>query len=302
VRIFHKTDEVWQRVMKHLGYPIPAFTLSRRVAFWKEGDQVKALGLAADGTPASWIKGVAVVNGPTVVSRHDPEPTPLQNYLLPPTATQQQLVLFSMGHYNECPVALNMALFQSKLPVVLCLTYSPADGSWAQMAESEADKKIQALLAMVSTGVVPGASTATSKVNNNNNNNNNNAANTGGKHVHPDLEAGGGFAVYPKHDCPHVANLFLDEIAVDCDLPCSECGDTSENWTCLTCNKVGCSRYVKGHMAAHVSNKGDRCYAGIVASFSDFSIWCNACDSYITHPSLAYVKKALELSKFGGSQ
>jgi hypothetical protein len=34
------------------------------------------------------------------------------------------------------------------------------------------------------------------------------------------------FAVYPKHDCPHVANLFLDEIVVDCDLPCSDCGDT----------------------------------------------------------------------------
>jgi hypothetical protein len=42
----------------------------------------------------------------------------------------------------------------------------------------------------------------------------------------------------------------------------------------------------------------NRCYGGIVASFSDFSIWCNACDSYITHPSLSYVKKALELSKF----
>lgn len=110
------------------------------------------------------------------------------------------------------------------------------------------------------------------------------------------LEEGGGFAVYPKTDCPHVEQLTLNNLAIDVRSPCSQCGDASENWLCLGCGSVCCSRYVKGHMAEHMQTV---CKDGICSSFSDFSFWCYACDSYIVHSKLAPIRAALNLSKFG---
>ena len=128
--------------------------------------------------------------------------------------------------------------------------------------------------------------------NNSNNNNNNNKIAT----PEPVEQPGGGFAVYPKTDCPHVEQLAISELVVDVGAPCSACGDTSENWLCLNCGNVGCSRYVKGHMAEHMTTA---CKQGICASFRDFSFWCYACDSYIVHSKLAPIKRALNYSKFG---
>jgi len=34
-------------------------------------------------------------------------------------------------------------------------------------------------------------------------------------------------------------------------MPCEDCENRGENWICLECQKIFCSRYVKGHMAAH---------------------------------------------------
>ena len=60
------------------------------------------------------------------------------------------------------------------------------------------------------------------------------------------------FAVQPKLDCPHVCD------ACDFTLPeafslqqCSQCHHEPENWLCLGCGAVFCSRYVNSHMLEH---------------------------------------------------
>eukprot|EP01022_Parablepharisma_sp_SALTPOND_P014836 TRINITY_DN205_c1_g3_i1.p1 TRINITY_DN205_c1_g3~~TRINITY_DN205_c1_g3_i1.p1 ORF type:complete len:469 (+),score=40.39 TRINITY_DN205_c1_g3_i1:1810-3216(+) len=79
------------------------------------------------------------------------------------------------------------------------------------------------------------------------------------------------------------------------DDPCYECGEKEENWVCLTCAKVGCSRYKNDHMRPHCE-KEKHC---IALSFSDMSFWCYECDSYITSNVLGPVQKKFQTKKFG---
>lgn len=102
------------------------------------------------------------------------------------------------------------------------------------------------------------------------------------------------FAVDPKTDCPHVIAGLGDTLNVDVATPCNKCNDGSENWLCLKCSAVSCSRYVKGHAAEHFEESGHV----IAVSFSDLSIWCYACESYIKSPLLSTVWKAVYASKF----
>ena len=56
----------------------------------------------------------------------------------------------------------------------------------------------------------------------------------------------GGFAVVPIKDCPHtnadnIAENFSD---VTVGLSCKDCEHNMENWVCLKCKVIGCSRYV----------------------------------------------------------
>lgn len=51
--------------------------------------------------------------------------------------------------------------------------------------------------------------------------------------------------------------------------PCLECGNVGENWVCLSCSEVFCSRYVKGHMVAHFKSVNHP----VCMSFSDLSFW-----------------------------
>ena len=113
------------------------------------------------------------------------------------------------------------------------------------------------------------------------------------------VKVNGGYAVEPKRDCPHV----LDENSVTttsgeslhqmcknvCTRSCGNCSEKSENWMCLKCGDVFCSRYINSHMADHCdqTQENDHC---IVVSFSDLSFWCYKCDSYIEHPVLRTVR------------
>ena len=81
-------------------------------------------------------------------------------------------------------------------------------------------------------------------------------------------------------------------------IPCGQCGDQSENWQCLQCHAIGCSRcaasnlmwclalfrlsnrFVASHMAAH----NEESQHPLAVSFSDLSVWCYACDSYVANP------------------
>lgn len=119
---------------------------------------------------------------------------------------------------------------------------------------------------------------------------------TGGSEA---AEITGFVAVQPKTDCPHVQALTsVSSLYVDLSKPCGTCSNVGENWLCLICSTVFCSRYVNCHMVDHNSETGHP----VVLSFSDVSVWCYACDSYITSTLLRPIIQAAELAKSEGSK
>lgn len=97
-------------------------------------------------------------------------------------------------------------------------------------------------------------------------------------------------AVCPIKECPHCVpgeNIAPIEEFKDITItsPCKDCDHTKENWICLKCKVIGCSRYVKSHMVAH--NEQD--HHPIALSFADFSFWCYECDSYVVSKHLNHV-------------
>ncbi|XP_066911375.1 NAD-dependent deacetylase sir2A-like [Clytia hemisphaerica] len=92
----------------------------------------------------------------------------------------------------------------------------------------------------------------------------------------------GFFAVPVKTDCPHFKNALNTNVHPNTQEKCENCENIGENWVCLTCCKVYCSRYVRSHMVQH--NTGSR--HPVALSFSDASVWCYTCDSYIDDPVL----------------
>jgi len=112
------------------------------------------------------------------------------------------------------------------------------------------------------------------------------------------MEEKKGFAIIPKSNCPHLkesAAPFDKKIQV-IGAPCDICQDTTENWYCLHCHKVFCSRYVNSHFLQHYQNNSKHC---IGISFSDLSTWCFECDSYIKSDVLYPLLKLVSVSKFG---
>ncbi|KAG7373204.1 ankyrin repeat domain protein [Nitzschia inconspicua] len=75
-----------------------------------------------------------------------------------------------------------------------------------------------------------------------------------------------------------------------------------ENWMCLTCGDVYCSRYVNGHGLCHwketavtASDNNGHC---VLVSLTDLSVWCNVCGAYLVHQSLQPVVQRLQQIKF----
>ncbi|KAI8099649.1 uncharacterized protein BX664DRAFT_355050 [Halteromyces radiatus] len=101
------------------------------------------------------------------------------------------------------------------------------------------------------------------------------------------------YAVEPRLDCPHLP-ITTKEQSVFLDQPCQQCNDETENWQCLTCNIVLCSRYRQAHMQAHVGSSRHP----VCLSYSDLSFWCFDCDSYVTHPVLDDIKHTAYIAKF----
>mmetsp|Transcript_3837 Transcript_3837/g.3276 ORF Transcript_3837/g.3276 Transcript_3837/m.3276 type:complete len:150 (-) Transcript_3837:99-548(-) len=122
------------------------------------------------------------------------------------------------------------------------------------------------------------------------------------KEIPPELLAeaeGEWFAVNPKQDCPHQENLNWKEIVGNLSkktitLPCTKCDNDKENWMCLSCYEIRCSRYVKGHMGDH--NKETK--HPISLSFSDGSFWCYDCESYVFSPGLRELAMTFSDIKF----
>jgi histone deacetylase 6 len=104
------------------------------------------------------------------------------------------------------------------------------------------------------------------------------------------------FAVEPLPYCPHLQ--FLEPVpchGIEARAPCKECSQTGENWICLTCYEVHCSRYVHGHMEEHWK----QCAHSLVLSLADISVWCYTCSAYVHHALLVPAKQAAYSDKFG---
>jgi histone deacetylase 6 len=111
------------------------------------------------------------------------------------------------------------------------------------------------------------------------------------------LEIGGVHAVVPLTYCPHLTQVcpLPSFDFIDVNKPCKDCNSRQENWICLTCHGVFCSRFVNSHMVEHF----EKSKHPMVLSFSDLSIWCYACDAYVENEILNEAKASACKSKFG---
>lgn len=138
-----------------------------------------------------------------------------------------------------------------------------------------------------------------------------------------------GGPVTPIDNCPHVhdhVKLRVDQLPLQPhEAPCTHhhdaaatasstvarpkadvAGDGScpegENWLCLDCGVIRCSRYVNGHGLVHwqETRKDDPAGVGhcIAASLADLSVWCHICGAYLRHPEIEPLTKMLEQLKF----
>jgi Zn-finger in ubiquitin-hydrolases and other protein len=76
-----------------------------------------------------------------------------------------------------------------------------------------------------------------------------------------------------------------------------------ENWLCLHCGKIRCSRYVNAHGVAHwnetkEAEEPDSFGHCVAISLEDFSVWCHVCGAYVHHPSLSLILRQMEALKF----
>ncbi|EPS71078.1 hypothetical protein M569_03681, partial [Genlisea aurea] len=100
--------------------------------------------------------------------------------------------------------------------------------------------------------------------------------------------------------CDHLSTLSSDLIHIPPpDTPCARCEDPRENWLCLSCNRVFCSRFVNKHMLEH--HQLHRPHT-IALSYRDLSVWCFTCEAYLDArviPSLRPAYETVHVMKFG---
>ncbi|KAM5221436.1 histone deacetylase 6-like [Ctenodactylus gundi] len=104
------------------------------------------------------------------------------------------------------------------------------------------------------------------------------------------------YAVTPLPWCPHLGEVCpIPATGLDVTQPCEDCGTFTENWVCLSCYQVYCSRYVNAHMIRHHETSGHP----LVLSYTDLSTWCYTCQAYVHHQDLLDVKNIIHQKKFG---
>ncbi|GMH03106.1 hypothetical protein Nepgr_004945 [Nepenthes gracilis] len=101
--------------------------------------------------------------------------------------------------------------------------------------------------------------------------------------------------------CDHLSSLSSDlRLIPPPDTCCFRCDHPAENWLCLCCKEVFCSRFVNKHMLEHYHLKG-HCLA---LSYSDLSVWCFICDAYLDAQVICQLRTVYETAyvmKFGES-
>ncbi|TKY71247.1 Histone deacetylase 6 [Spatholobus suberectus] len=102
-----------------------------------------------------------------------------------------------------------------------------------------------------------------------------------------------------RTSCDHLASLSADLTHIPPPhTPCHRCQHASENWLCLSCKQVLCSRYVNKHMLHHCRDTNH----SLALSFNDLSVWCFSCDAYLDAqliPQLRPVHQVVYKLKFG---
>ncbi|KAF5731847.1 hypothetical protein HS088_TW18G00532 [Tripterygium wilfordii] len=102
-----------------------------------------------------------------------------------------------------------------------------------------------------------------------------------------------------RTSCDHLASLSSDLFHIPTpDTLCNRCEHPRENWLCLHCKDVLCSRFVNKHMLQHFQQTG-HCLA---LSYSDLSVWCFSCDSYLDAQVILKLRPVYETAyviKFG---
>uniref|UniRef100_A0A1L8DWX0 Protein deacetylase HDAC6 n=1 Tax=Nyssomyia neivai TaxID=330878 RepID=A0A1L8DWX0_9DIPT len=108
------------------------------------------------------------------------------------------------------------------------------------------------------------------------------------------------FAVVPLKNCPHLTLLDPSQAPTEINTfaPCEVCTSAVENWICLHCFRTLCGRYVGEHMLYHHLDTEHP----LTLSYSDLSVWCYKCESYIDNPMLYKYKNMAHVCKFGGEE
>lgn len=116
---------------------------------------------------------------------------------------------------------------------------------------------------------------------------------------HPSLYGSESGWVEALTHCDHLGSLSSDLAHIPTpDTPCFSCQNPSENWLCLSCKDVLCSRFVNKHMLEHYQQK-KHCLA---LSFSDLSVWCFCCEAYLDAQVISELRPVYETAyilKFG---
>eukprot|EP00771_Trimastix_marina_P000268 gnl/Trimastix_PCT/1280.p1 GENE.gnl/Trimastix_PCT/1280~~gnl/Trimastix_PCT/1280.p1 ORF type:complete len:532 (+),score=133.72 gnl/Trimastix_PCT/1280:155-1750(+) len=276
LRVFGNCDDLMRGVMEELGLPIHPWRLHRHVIVHHDAAQGRCSvqGCDEDGVPASIFESVEYgAEGGTARRTREP----FEFVCFHDETARVRLTFF--GHYGEPPLDLpRYSLREPLATATYDLVYSPEARSWDVTQRPERDN----LPLLPPVGAAPLARPSAS-------------GDVARRPAVAPLDPPGMFAVEPKRDCPHVARLAAVQPEIEMR-PCEVCGDNRENWICLLCNRVFCSRYVNEHMLQHYQENTEHCIGG---SFSDLSFWCFACDSYIEAPELAPLKVAMEIAKFG---
>ncbi|XP_076330416.1 histone deacetylase 6 isoform X2 [Tachypleus tridentatus] len=104
------------------------------------------------------------------------------------------------------------------------------------------------------------------------------------------------YCVVPLDWCPHLERIQpMPPEDLDPKTPCETCGDPRENWVCLHCYQVHCGRYINEHMIQH----GIQHHHQLTLSYSDLSVWCYECESYVHNEVLLPFKRDAHWKKFG---
>ncbi|KAK1324069.1 hypothetical protein QJS10_CPA02g00307 [Acorus calamus] len=105
--------------------------------------------------------------------------------------------------------------------------------------------------------------------------------------------------VEARTHCDHLPSLSPDLSHIPTpDSHCSRCDHPAENWLCLSCKDVLCSRFINKHMLKHYQ-ESRHC---IALSYSDLSVWCFSCDSYLDAQMILQLRPVYEIAhllKFG---